>query len=102
MARWHFNLQRPCDKARDSVSDEFFSTEGIKDSGEALVREGIQNSLDAGKGGKVTVSTYVSGQKGAVPATAVAAYIDGAWEHIRAPGSAGGATGPFPPPALID
>ena len=87
MARWHFNLQRPCDKARDSVSDEFFSTEGIKDSGEAVVREGIQNSLDASKGGKVTVSIHVSGQKGALPATSVAAYIDGAWEHIRAPGS---------------
>lgn len=45
--RWHFNVRRPCDRMRDSANDAFFTAESIENLSEGLVREGIQNSLDA-------------------------------------------------------
>jgi hypothetical protein len=46
-AVWHFNKRRPCDRMRDSANDAFFTAESLENLSEALVREGIQNSLDA-------------------------------------------------------
>ncbi len=46
-ARWHFNKHRPCDRMRDPENEAFFTAEGLENLSEALVREGIQNSLDA-------------------------------------------------------
>ena len=43
--KWHFSRKRPSDKTRDPIASEFFASDAIKDAGEALVREGIQNSL---------------------------------------------------------
>src|SRR5437870_1019365 len=45
--QWHFNPRRPCDRMRDSANDAFFTAESLENLSEALVREGIQNSLDA-------------------------------------------------------
>src|SRR5438552_12980037 len=45
--RWHFNLRRASDRMRDSANDAFFTAESLENLSEALVREGIQNSLDA-------------------------------------------------------
>jgi hypothetical protein len=45
--KWHFNPRRPCDRMRDSANDAFFTAESLENLSEALVREGIQNSLDA-------------------------------------------------------
>lgn len=45
--KWHFNVRRPCDRMRDSANDAFFTAESLENLSEALVREGIQNSLDA-------------------------------------------------------
>ena len=44
---WHFNLRRPCERMRDSANDAFFTAESLENLSEALVREAIQNSLDA-------------------------------------------------------
>lgn len=44
---WHFNKRRPCDRMRDSANDAFFTAESLENISEALIREGIQNSLDA-------------------------------------------------------
>ena len=44
---WHFNLRRACDRMRDSANDAFFTAESLENLSEGLVREGIQNSLDA-------------------------------------------------------
>lgn len=44
---WHFNQRRACDRMRDSANDAFFTAESLENLSEALVREGIQNSLDA-------------------------------------------------------
>lgn len=52
---WHFNPRRPCDRMRDSANDAFFTAESLENLSEALVREGIQNSLDAAQRDKVGV-----------------------------------------------
>src|SRR5262245_37751747 len=49
--QWHFNIRRPCDRMRDSANDAFFTAESLENLSEALVREGIQNSLDAAQRG---------------------------------------------------
>jgi len=45
--QWHFNKRRACDRVRDSANDAFFTAESLENLSEALVREGIQNALDA-------------------------------------------------------
>ena len=47
--KWHFNRRRACDRMRDSANDAFFTAESLENLSEALVREGIQNSLDAAR-----------------------------------------------------
>jgi len=47
--QWHFNQRRSCDRVRDSANDAFFTAESLENLSEALVREGIQNSLDAAR-----------------------------------------------------
>lgn len=46
--QWHFNELRPGDKTREPTQGEFFATDAIRDPAEALIREALQNSLDAG------------------------------------------------------
>ena len=46
-AKWHFNERRPADTANDPANDAFFTADKLENLSEALVREGIQNSLDA-------------------------------------------------------
>jgi hypothetical protein len=45
--KWHFVKYRPDETTRDPIVGEFFSTEAIDNPAQALVREGIQNALDA-------------------------------------------------------
>src|SRR5208282_6215919 len=47
--KWHFNPRRACDRMRDSANDAFFTAESLENLSEALVREAIQNSLDAAR-----------------------------------------------------
>jgi len=68
--RWYFNQPKPGDKNREPVLGQFFATDAITNPAEALVREGIQNSLDAGSHSLVRISIYASGQEGALSAPA--------------------------------
>lgn len=88
MAHWHFRPRRPDDTTRDPISGEFFSTEAIRDSAEALVREGIQNSLDARAqaGGRVRVRLFLSGDAGA-SAASIAPLLGGLGAHLMARGN---------------
>ena len=85
--KWHFSRKRPSDKTRDPIASEFFASDAIKDAGEALVREGIQNSLDARLtiNGVCRIRIYVSAEQGAVDAEKHARWFDSAWPHYRAP-----------------
>src|SRR5688572_10573910 len=93
-AKWHFNKLRPGDKTRESTLGEFFATEAIRNSAEALVREAIQNSLDAGLKDSTgrpieTVVVRISLNQGsaALSGSTITEFFAGAWEHLRATGN---------------
>lgn len=88
MSNWHFGKHSKDQRVRDPIQGEFFATDVIATPVEALVREGIQNSLDAPLGdGPVFVRIYVSGEDNALPAARLSKFLDGNWEHTRAPGN---------------
>jgi len=84
MAHWYYMKQRPGDTTREPIQGEFFATEVISSTAEAVVREGIQNTLDAGEGEVVRVRIALSGTTGAAPADRMAPYLEGAWPHLQA------------------
>ena len=73
----------PSEINQDPVQGEFFSRES--DLPGRLVRESIQNSLDAGREGEtVRVRFTFSGQRNALPPEKAARYLDGLEEHVEA------------------
>lgn len=82
---WHFVKYRPDETIRDPIVGEFFSTEAIENPAQALVREGIQNALDAldkQNAKSVRVRIYC----GKLKAKSESAFwLSGAWEHYLAP-----------------
>lgn len=86
MAKWHFRPKQAGETIREPIHGEFFASDAISDPGMALVREGIQNALDAGTdNGPVIVRIYLSGDDEAVAATDAAQLFDSTWEHFNAP-----------------
>ena len=78
----------PGETIREPVQGEFFATDAISDPGMALVREGIQNALDAGtKNGAVLVRIFVSGDEKAIQESKATKYFGSAWPHYSAAGS---------------
>ncbi len=87
MAEWSYQQQQPGLTYRDPISGEFFSTEAISNSAEALSREGLQNTLDARiPGQRARVRIFLSGPTGAAAAD-VAPFFQGAWPHLQARGN---------------
>ena len=92
MAGWFFSAKGINDKERDPGWDEYFSSN--RSTVESLVRESIQNSLDAAKltGAKQSlVRIFYSGEKAALPEAEYADYLkcaDGtsAADHYTAEG----------------
>jgi hypothetical protein len=90
---WRFYTQQPTDPIRNPIAGEFFSTEAVGNVAEALVREGIQNTLDArlrkndGKREKAHVRIYVSGLEGALPSDRAKRWFKNLWPHILAKGN---------------
>ena len=85
--KWHFSHKRPSDKTRDPIASEFFASDAIKDAGEALVREGIQNSLDArlNASGACRIRIYLSAEQDAIEPARHGHWFDSAWPHSQAP-----------------
>ena len=50
-ATWHFRRMHPGEMNIDPIEAEFFSTEALDSLADALVREAVQNSLDARRPG---------------------------------------------------
>jgi hypothetical protein len=91
---WQYRIKAPNEKVRDPIQGEFFSTEAIKNPADALVREAIQNALDAAlKDGNgepkdvLRVRFFLASGNHALPSQQVAQWFDGAWEHFHAPGN---------------
>ena len=74
-------------KQRDPIQGEFFNTDSIKNSADEVVREAIQNSLDAATGEQVVVRIYISGESGAVPTDVAAEYFRELKIHAEACGA---------------
>ena len=86
---WRFVERRPISKQRDPIQGEFFNTESITTQADEVVREAVQNSLDAAADGAdgVRVRIYVSGDAGALPPFDAACYFEGFWQHAAACGA---------------
>lgn len=89
---WHYRVKAPDEKVRDPIQGEFFSTEAIKNPADALVREAIQNALDAtlkddnGKTENILkIRLFLATGDHALPGKNVAEWFEGTWEHFHAP-----------------
>ncbi|MCQ2393346.1 MAG: hypothetical protein MJ249_03575 [Kiritimatiellae bacterium] len=87
MAQWFFSEKGVNDKERDPGWDEYFSSN--RSTVESLVRESIQNSLDAatkkrGPGAQALVRITYSGAKNALSEAVYDEYLSGATEHYAA------------------
>jgi hypothetical protein len=85
---WYFKAKQPDDTIREPIQGEFFATEAIADSAEALVREAIQNSLDARLPNEsVRVRFYVSGPDAAVAPKSLEPFTKDLIPHLKAEGN---------------
>ena len=82
--QWRFVEHHPEAKSRDPLQSELLNQESFRPA-DALVRESIQNSLDAKIPGvdKVRVRIYVSGAAGALSKDEAAPYFQGFWPHVQ-------------------
>ena len=87
--RWRFARMTPAEINQDPVQGEFFSREANLPG--RLVREAIQNSLDARRGTEpVRVRFVFSGERDALPADRAARYLRRLRRHVEAVVAAGG------------
>lgn len=92
MTNWQFEKTRPRTKRRDPAWAEFFhSASSIADNCVALVRESLQNSLDAATdtAATVTVRFGLAGPRSALPAERFDPYFSGLFDHVRGSDLAG-------------
>jgi hypothetical protein len=87
-ASWSFRTMQRGELNVDPIQSEFFSIEALDGLTEALVRETIQNTLDAGQPGKkVKVRFWLSGSDDAVSSKLANQYFPALWPHLQAKGS---------------
>jgi hypothetical protein len=77
---WHFRKMERAEIAADPVQGEFFTPEGLADG---LVREVIQNSLDAAMG-KGPVRLRIAFSAAPLSKAAAAVYVAGLADHLKA------------------
>lgn len=89
--KWQFYRQDPTDPILNPIAGEFFSSEAVGDAADALVREAIQNSLDARTdasraGGIPTrVRIFLSEDDWALTAATADKWFGSIWPHVSAP-----------------
>jgi hypothetical protein len=85
--RWHFREMQPGEINIDPIEGEFFTTEALGSLNDALVREAVQNSLDAAVGGgpvAVRFSLHSLPALGGDAAAPMNGYLDGIGPHLLA------------------
>jgi len=85
-AQWRFREMQPGEINIDPIEGEFFTTEALGSLNDALVRESIQNSLDAAAGeGPVTVrfSFHQPSESGVASDGTRHHWLDGLGRHLR-------------------
>lgn len=94
--RWYFRKHQPIERARNPIGGEFFAEEAIDRPGQALIRESIQNAIDAAaevpteESGKhtrnqVRVRIKMSSPDESLPPHLVGRFFQGIWSHIESP-----------------
>lgn len=85
---WYFRKKARGEKIRNPIQGEFFAQDAISGPAQALVRESVQNSLDAAAD-KLPVRVCIKLATGdsSLPASAVAEMFSQAWPHLGAPGN---------------
>ena len=74
--QWSFTKYRPEETMRDPIQGEFFATEAIRNPAQALVREGVQSSLDAAlPENPVRFRVRLVSADGALPSSKASAYV---------------------------
>lgn len=86
---WAFKEATPGDRARESQVEKFFSSDAVRDRANAVVREGIQNSLDAAADQapvhiRITLGEWTAQES----RERLPVYALGLREHLRAEGVA--------------
>jgi hypothetical protein len=82
---WRFRRMQPGEMNIDPIEGEFFSTEALGSLADALVREAIQNSLDARAPGLPARMRVVFPPPGQLPTgERKNRYLDGLWPHLAA------------------
>lgn len=85
---WHFRRLSPGESIREPILSEFFAADAVSNPGIALIREGIQNALDAHQGtNAVRVRIFLSGPDRAISAERAESWIGPAWPHFTADGN---------------
>ena len=86
--QWHFRPFVEGETIREPTAEAFFANDAVSDPGFALVREGVQNSLDSSIPGTETMVriSVVSGSD-APTWDQVAPYVAEAWPHYKADNS---------------
>ena len=90
-AIWQFYEQGPKDTIHNPIAGEFFSTEAVGNVAGALVREAIQNTLDArrtrsdGRREPARCRIYLSEIFGALPPNRARRWFGSLWPHVIAP-----------------
>lgn len=86
---WCFRKKRAAEKIRNPIQGEFFAAEAIDGPSEALVRESIQNSLDARISNEKPVHVRIALHSGAdsLPGDAAEELFGKAWPHFHARGN---------------
>lgn len=81
MAEWFFPEQRALFKQRDPIQGEFFATASIDSVADSIVRESVQNSLDACAEGRSVSVRFLVGE---TAKSEVEPLLRGLWPHVRA------------------
>jgi hypothetical protein len=83
---WMFREMARGEVNVDPIQSEFFTTEAIDGQAEAIVREAVQNSLDAGTTGtKVRVCFRISDEKDSLDSSTHQFFFKGLELHLSAP-----------------
>lgn len=82
---WKFVPRHPMSKQRDPIQGEFFNTDSIESTADELVREAVQNTLDAtSPGSRARVRIFVSEGEAALSPEAAEPWFAQFWEHATA------------------
>jgi hypothetical protein len=82
MSAWTFPVKFPAQKARNPISDEFFDSPEVLTDVSSLVRESIQNSIDARVNLNEPVKVVI--RIGQLDSASSAGYFNGLQEHLEA------------------